>query len=244
MKRIICSGMLILLSIIAFGQIQTQNMMKEILCTPPQFKGIENVFPLSEQGQKSQTLDEYMKNNVVYPIIDVTDGVQGTEVVKFIITPTGDLTDISIVNSVSKQIDNEVIKALKHTKGMWRPGYNDDKPEAMEKEVSVAFKISELAYLDFYKCAKKHFKKGNILLLVKDNPKKALKCFDKGIVLLPNDKALLVQRGIARYQVGNKDGALRDWNRVKALGGIESSVYLENFSNLKGYADLVRTLEN
>ena len=82
----------------------------------------------------------------------------------------------------------------------------------------------------------KYYKKGSAALFAKESPKKALRCFDKGVILLPNDKALLVLRGLARYEVGNKDGALDDWTRVKNLGGIETDEYLKNFGDLKGYA--------
>jgi len=36
-------------------------------------------------------------------------------------------TDFNIVNSVFDTIDNEAIRTLKTTSGMWKPGYNDDK---------------------------------------------------------------------------------------------------------------------
>jgi len=243
MKRIIFFGACMVLSIITFGQIQTQNMLQEIKCTPPQFTGIEKAIP-SQAENRFPTIEQYLKKNINYPDDDVIYGIQGTEVAKFVITQTGDITDITIINSVSKNMDKELIRVLKNTNGMWKPGYNDDKPEIMEKEVSLVFKIQGLEKYDFNYRAKTCFAKGNIQLLNKGNPKKALKYFDKVIVLLPNDKALLVQRGLARYEAGNKDGAFRDWNRVRMLGGVESKSYLENFSNLKGYAGLVRTLEN
>jgi len=241
MKRIISVGMFMLLSVIAFGQIQTPKMLQEIKCTPPQFTGVDKAVSVL-QGNKYPSIEEYLMKNMVYPEVDAADATQGTEVVQFVITPRGDIGDIKIVNSVSKQIDSRIITILKTTNGMWKPGYNDDKPEAMEKEISLVFKISELSYFDFYHWAKKYFVKGNELLMAKSNPQKALKYYDKAMVLLPNDKALLVQRGLARYEVGNREGALMDWTRVRNLGGVESETFLNNFNSLKGYADLVSTL--
>jgi len=241
MKGIITMGMLMFLSVITFGQIQTQNMLKEIKCTPPQFAGVERTILVKSNFQ---TIDDYLNKYVTYPQEDVMNDVQGTEVIRFIVNPSGYLTDFDVINSVSANIDEEVIRILKATNGMWKPGYNDDKPEAMEKEVSLVFKINESNNLDFSYLAKKYFAKGNEIFFTKSNPKKALKYFDRAMVLLPKDKAVLVQRGLARYEIGNKEGAFRDWTRVKTLGGFESNGYLENFGNLKGYADLVRTLEN
>jgi len=241
MKSIITTGIFILLSVFTFGQIQKQNMLQEIKCTPPQFTGIKKVVP---EKSNFQTIDDYLRKNVTYPTEDAEDCIQGTEVVRFIVTPSGNVTDFMVVNSVSNNIDNMVIRTLRNTNGMWKPGTNDDKPEAMEKEVTLVFKLGELSNFEFNYLAKKYYAKGNEMFFTKSSPRKALKYFDKGIVLLPNDKALLVQRGLARYQIGNKDGALRDWNRVKTLGGFESKEYLENIGNLKGYAELNRILGN
>ena len=126
---------------------------------------------------------------------------------------------------------------------MWKPGFNDDKPSAMEKEISMVFKIEDLANNDFRDIAKHFYADGSRALFNKSNPKKALRSFDNGMVYLPNDKALLVLRGLTRFELGNKEGALRDWTRVKTLGGMESKEYLENFNSMKGYAEMINVIE-
>ena len=78
---------------------------------------------------------------------------------------------------------------------------------------------------------------------MKQSPKKALKYFDKGITLLPKEKSLLALRGLTRFELGDKDGALRDWTRIKTLGGFEGSEYIESYSGMKGYAEMTRVLE-
>jgi tetratricopeptide (TPR) repeat protein len=230
-----------IIAVITFGQNQKQNMLQEIKCTPPKFTGVEKAIPVIVE-QKFQTIEDYMAKNVSYPEEDRIACIQGTEVAQFVVSPTGDISNIKIINSVSKQIDAEVIRVLESTKGMWKPGYNDDKPVAMEKEVSLVFKVDGMSNLDFNVLGKSYFTKGTAALFNKSKPQKALRYFDQGITLLPSDKALLVMRGLARYETGNKDGALQDWNRVKTLGGIESTEYLNNFNDLKGYAVMTSIL--
>ena len=101
MKRIVTIGMLMILSIITLGQIQTQNMLKEIKCTPPQFTGVDKAVSVMP-GKNFQSIEEYLMKNLVYPEVDAADATQGTEVVQFVITPQGDIADIKIVNSISK----------------------------------------------------------------------------------------------------------------------------------------------
>ena len=131
---------------------------------------------------------------------------------------------------------------MQTTNGMWVPGYNNGDPVAMEKEVSVAFKVTGNRFTkDFKTMASKHFSNGTEILFYQNNPKKALKFYDKGIMLLPNDESLLFMRGMARYEVGNKDGAYRDWDRINALGGsINYNEYHAKLNELKGYAELNR----
>lgn len=235
---------LMMCSFMLLGQNQKPTMLQEIKSSPPKFTGIEKTVPILVE-EKYPTIEDYLIKNVVYPEEDLKFWVQGTEIVQFNVTPMGEITDISVVNSVSKQIDNEMIRVLRTTNGMWRPGFNDQNAVTMEKEVAMVFKVGDMpAKYDFKYWARKHYANGSKMLFVNSNPKKAIKHFDNGIVLMPNDKALLVLRGLTRYELGNKEGALKDWTRVKALGGIESKEYLDNFNDLKGIAEMKQLLEN
>jgi len=243
MKRVFILLLLMISAVITIGQNQKQILLQEIKCRPPRFTGIEKAVPILVE-EKYQTIGDYLAKNVTYPVEDLESLVQGTEVVKFIVSSLGEISDITIVNSVSYGIDKEVIKVLKTTNGMWKPGFNDDKPLAMEKEVSIVFKVKDMGINDFHTMAKKYYARGSEMLFNRTNLKRALTHFDKGITLLPSDRALLVLRGLTRYQLGNRTGALNDWTRVKTLGGIESADYLDNFSDLKGYAELTQVLGN
>ncbi len=233
--------LLMITAVITLGQNQKQNMLQEIKCTPPRFTGIEKAVPVLVE-EKYMTIDEYIAKNVVYPDEDATYFNQGTEVIQFNVTPAGELADIKVVNSVSKSIDTEVIRVLKTTNGMWKPGYNDDKAVAMEKEISIVFKVGD-GMNDFRTMGKKYYAKGSTALFMKESPKKALRNFDKGIVLLPNDCALLALRGLTKYEIGDKDGAVKDWTRIKSLGGFEGEHFLTSFTNMKGYAQMINVVE-
>jgi hypothetical protein len=78
---------------------------------------------------------------------------------------------------------------------------------------------------------------GSKNLFEKKNPKKALRNYSMGIKYLPYDKGLLLLRGICRFEINDKEGAHKDWERLKSLGGfdIESINLTDNLKELKSY---------
>jgi TonB family protein len=185
---------------------------------------------------------------IQYPEISKDSHIEGTEVVQFVITTKGEVTDFKIINSLSPEIDEEVLRVLKTTNKMWRPGLNEGKPVAMGKEIAIIFKDNffnenPVYVTHFVDQAKKFFNVGNKQLYVKKNSKKALKFYNRAVCYLPKDKALLVTRGMCRFELGDEKGACQDWNRIKSLGGFESDAYLNNFCEMKGYKEMVSTLQ-
>lgn len=239
MKSKILFILLMIISAIALGQDQKSRMMEEIKVVPPKFTGVARAVPVIEENRSVSELEGYLMNNVQYPQDAYDRHKQGTAVVSFVVTPNGEVEDFHIINSVSPEIDQEVIRVLQTTNGMWMPGYNNSNAVSMEKEVSVLFRINPNN--NFIHETQKIFVHGSKLMFIKDKPKRALRVYDQGVVLRPNDKSLLLMRGLTRYELGDKDGACRDWTRIKTLGG-ESDYYLDEFCEMKGYADMIQIL--
>lgn len=248
MKKSIIFLFSMILSIMTFGQIQGQKLLEEVKVSPPKFDWhVQEATAFSEE--KHGEIGAYIQENIEYPADAFRHFIEGTQVVQFTVTPAGKLTNFNMINSLSPLFDDEIIRVLKNTDGLWIPGTNNGEPVAMDAEISVIFKLdrsdqSDLSVTqDFTKTARKYFAKGGTLLFLKDKPKRALNYYDRGIVLLPNEPNLLLMRGLTRYELNDSEGACKDWNRLKALGGVSSDVYLENYCEMKGYAELVRILE-
>ena len=232
--------------IAAFGFAQNQNAtvrfeLDETEVIPPKFCVIDKVI----QGECFETIDDFLNKNIVYPPQSLRCNYQGTELVKFTVTQSGELTDFEVINSVCKKMDEEVINVLKLTSGKWRPACVNGKPVAMEQEVSVAFMLHPSN--DFTNMAKSYIKKGNKLLFVKNNPEKALKYYDLGINLLPNNETLLAARGLCRYEIGDEEGAVRDWERLNTVARkngapMKTEQLAYNYTELRGYVKMMKTL--
>lgn len=246
MKTFLILVLCTLLSVVAFGQ-QKSKMVDEVQVTPPTFAGINDIVKIFQE-EKLESIADYLARKVQYPEEALKNKQEGTEVVQFEVTSKGELTNFNVINSVSPEIDEAIINLLKATNGMWMPGQNNGELVAMQKEVSVAFKYGEFEPFaeskDFVQLAKLFFEKGNKTLLVNNNPKKALKYYDRGIRYLPNEDCLLLARGMCKYELGDIEGARQDWNRMN-VAGIDGKAenMAEIYSEFKGFKELTAMLE-
>lgn len=235
MKKPIILILAMLVSFISYGQLQKN--LNEVTVSPPKFTGIPVQKVLTYEtieGYLTKTIQDQIQTN------DISE--EGTVVVQFTVTPLGEVSDITVINSVSPFLDNQVTEALQNTNGMWKPGTNNDLLVSMEKEVAISFRNKDNQ--KFVPRAQWFFKKGSKLLYKKEKPKRALKYYNYGVNLLPNSRPLLAARGLAKYELGDQLGACNDWNRVKNLGGIESEGYMDNFCELPGYAEMINILNS
>ena len=232
--------------IVVLGQTFHKNL-DEINVTPPAFTGIQKAVTLPE-SVVSDPLEAFLVENFIYPDVAAECYIEGTGIVQFTVYPNGELSDFEVINSVCPAIDKEFIRVLKTTDGMWNPGYNNNTATSMEKEVSMMFVANRTnqqnskAY--FIKNAKKLFKKGNNLFLVKGNPKKALNYYERSIKFMPYETSSLLLRGLCRFEMGDEKGACSDWKRINAIGKYDADEFLENLCELKGFAEMTQIINN
>jgi len=86
---------------ILFGKILDQNGIYTVVEKMPEFKGGE------------LALLKFLSQNIKYPVLDMENGVSGRVVVQFIVTKTGKIGEIKVLNSVSKLCDEEAIRVVR-----------------------------------------------------------------------------------------------------------------------------------
>lgn len=204
------------MAITVFATGQNQNSGNDALVVNPTFS-CNGTFI---QGTSSETIEEFLANFVNYPSESIRCGKQGTEVVCFTVTSDGEITNITIVNSVCPKIDQEVIRVLSLTNHKWQPGTVNGKKVSMEKEISIVFKMHRSN--DFVLMAKDCLDKGNQMKM-KGNLKKAIRFYDEAVNLLPGEPTLLAARAISRSEIGDEAGANQDWARLNKLGFFDNN---------------------
>jgi len=239
MKTKLFFAICMLIATFAFGQ---NSEINEVEVTAPQFTGQQNAV-LAQKGSSNEMVRNWLKGNIVYPERAIKCGIEGTEVVKFTVTTEGNVADIQFVNSVCPEINYAIESALETTNGMWLPGLNNGEPVAMSNEISFAFCCKTTDENDvtnrFKEKATNYFSAANKALFEKKNVKKALKYFDRGINYLPYDNSLLLMRGMCRYELGDKEGAMQDWDRLSEQGSIDMRESISQIEGMKGFNDLM-----
>ncbi len=245
MKTKLIIAVLLIVPFFGFGQFQEKGDIPEVQIVAPEFTGIKN-YNQFQNGNGLSLINDYLKSHTVYPEEAGRCLLQGTVVVKFIVTSKGEVTDFKVINSVCPLIDKEIVRVLSTSSGMWKPGLKNGELADMEQEAAMMFVVNP-TYLNspveyFTKQAKRYCKRANKTLFVKHNPKKALKYYNETVRYAPYDQSCLLVRGLCRYELGDREGARSDWERVNAIGNYDTDEFLQKLTCLPGYNEMMLVL--
>ncbi|EHQ28546.1 energy transducer TonB [Mucilaginibacter paludis] len=130
-------------AMIVFGLTSCQNeVMGKALKLPPEkaakvdtiqneafFGMVAEIAPSFPGGQEA--LKKYLRQH-----IKNTSDFQGRAFVQFIVEKNGSLTNIQIIRSAGKHLDEQIIRAIKNMP-KWNPGLNNGKPSRMQYSIPV-----------------------------------------------------------------------------------------------------------
>jgi TonB family protein len=107
----------------------------------------ENVFNYVEEMPRypggDAAMVKFVQENLRYPIVAQEANIQGTVVVRLIISSEGKVGNVTVVKSVDPVLDEEAIKLVK-TMPNWTPGKKDGKPVGVYFQLPMRFKLNEL----------------------------------------------------------------------------------------------------
>ena len=192
-----------------------------------------------------ETIDDYLNQYVMYPDAARRNNQAGTSIIEFVVTEDGELQDFRVINSISEEIDREMIRAVSQTNGLWEPGRLNGMKVPMKKEVSLVFVPYE--QYDLAAEASKHLTEGSEALFTEENPRKALPHLDQAVKLFPYNKDILSVRSLCRHQLGDLEGARQDWERVINMNigqatQLETGYLIIRMRDLDGYEEFDRAV--
>jgi len=136
LKTPIILGLFMLVSLATFAQDKSE-MKEEVLYTAekmPEYPGgIEAIYKL-------------IGGNLLYPDTTLETAKEGRVVLRFVISSTGDVTDISVLKGLSKACDEEAIRVMKLVP-KWIPAQQDGKNVAVYNTLPIYFKRQNPALL-------------------------------------------------------------------------------------------------
>jgi len=196
--------------------------------------GMMNILEPTFKGtNESVNINEFIKENLDTPLNCQNLGIGGAVMVQFNVFPTGNLSEIQVIESVSPEFDRSVIRTLEATNGMWNPGTINGRPVPMEKEIIVVFKFEGT---DLFKAAQMNKNKAD-KLLKEGKYSRAIKLYSKVIGSCPNSETIIYRRGLAKYYIGDLEGASKDFERVADLNSHLANPMLTKLNEVADYAD-------
>ena len=204
MKKLLSFGfVLVILSGCHTASGQDQ-LLDELTITPPSF-----------HNSHYDNLNALLGASIEYPAMARKCGIQGTELIRFAISPSGEIEDITVCNSVSREIDEAVISVLLFTNGKWQPGTIDGEPTTMVREVNIAFVLH--SFETMVEKGKNYMLQANNLMYIREKPGRALHFYNKAATLFPNNTSVLLARSLCLEKLGRDAEAEKDNERLKLL---------------------------
>ena len=87
-----------------------------------------------------QELMKYLGDNLKYPVIDMEQGTQGRVVLRFVVGIDGNITDVTVLRSLSPTCDKEAIRVVR-SMPKWIPGRQNGKPVPVYFSLPVRFRL-------------------------------------------------------------------------------------------------------
>ncbi len=134
---------------------ETDTVMQEAVPTanaPMTKSGEPEPFVVVEQmpmfpGGDSMLLD-FIKKNTVYPVAAKENNIQGKVIVRFCITSTGAVNQISVIKGVDPELDKEAMRVVS-TLPTFKPGIQGGKPVPVWYMVPISFGLNASKPLSF-----------------------------------------------------------------------------------------------
>lgn len=82
----------------------------------------------------------FISENLKYPVVDQETGIQGRVTVRFVVTKTGEISDIQLLKGVSISCDKEAMRVIK-SMPRWIPGKNNGEPVQVYFTLPIVFKL-------------------------------------------------------------------------------------------------------
>lgn len=200
--------MLALAAVICTVNAQVQHL-SEMSITPPTF-----------QSGDHDNLAHLIQSSLEYPNKSLYEGIQGTEVIRFTVSGTGTVEHITVINSVSQEIDRVVSRTLEETSGKWKPGTIDGQQTGMDKEIALSFVLYSSE--NMLKEANYYMLKANRLMFLKDKPGRALEYYNKAFNLYPYDQGVLIAKAFCLQKLGRDEEAEDLGKRIEYRAGKEN----------------------
>ena len=83
----------------------------------------------------------YIRQNLTFPQVALDNSISGRVFVQFVIDQRGNVVDVQVVRGVDPSLDNEALRLIRSTSGMWTPGKQSGKPVKVKYTFPISFQL-------------------------------------------------------------------------------------------------------
>lgn len=87
-----------------------------------------------------QKLMEYLNSNIKYPAVAMENGIQGRVIIRFVVSPTGEISNAEILRGVDPSIDREALRVV-NAMPRWIPGKQNGTAVPVYFTLPVVFRL-------------------------------------------------------------------------------------------------------
>ena len=109
--------------------------------TPPESKTYISVQEMPSFPGGEAALMQFVVDNIRYPTDALENGIEGTVILQFVVSATGDVNRIVILRKADPLLDAEAVRVVSLLP-RWRPGKQDGNPVAVYFSLPVIFRIN------------------------------------------------------------------------------------------------------
>jgi len=84
---------------------------------------------------------DYISRNLKYPQIAVENSIAGRVFVQFVVDQRGNVVDVQVIRNIDPLLDNEALRLIQSTSGMWTPAKQRQKPVKVRYTFPIMFKL-------------------------------------------------------------------------------------------------------
>lgn len=104
--------------------------------------GVEASVPPRFESNKYESFDDYISSNLKYPPEDFSEGKEAEVVVEFIISQTGNIKNVQIIEGAETEFNQEAIRLISDSPD-WKPAYSNGLATDHKMKWTIYFRIKD-----------------------------------------------------------------------------------------------------
>ncbi|MEG2947596.1 MAG: energy transducer TonB, partial [Bacteroidales bacterium] len=87
-----------------------------------------------------EKLMEYLSKSIKYPAVAMENGIQGRVIIRFVVSPTGEITNAEVLRGVDPSCDKEALRVV-NAMPRWIPGKQNGTSVPVYFTLPIVFRL-------------------------------------------------------------------------------------------------------